>query len=137
MLGMSTLHPIAAALEAALMQDAPVDALLEQMQATIELLCAEIKAGLGGTAPAPAAAPAAAPERTPAGPIPQSIAQLIAMLECSDGSSTETIERCLSELRDSNWAPRLQQALVATRNFDFETAIRMLSPDDQETARGN
>ena len=137
MLGMSTLHPIAAAVEAALMQDAPIDALLEQMQATIELLCVEIKAGLGGTAPAPAAAPAAEPERTPAGPIPQSIAQLIAMLECSDGSSTETIERCLSELKDSNWAPRLQQALVATRNFDFETAIRMLSPDDQETARGN
>ena len=140
MLGMIGLHPIATALEAALMQGAPTDALLEQLQAVIELLCAEIKAGLGDVATEPATAPAAAPGKAPAGPtgpMPQSIVHVIAMLECADGGSAEAIERCLSELKDSDWAPRLQQALAHVRSFDFDAANNLLAPASQKRRKGN
>jgi len=137
MLGMTELHPIASALEAALMQGAPTDALLDQLQAMIELLCAEIKAGLGGGAAlAPAEAPAAAPDRTPTGPMPQSIVQVIVMLECADGGSAEAIEHCLSELKDSNWAPRLLQALAHVRSFDFDAARKLLAADGSARSNG-
>ncbi|MCX7148506.1 MAG: PAS domain S-box protein [Rhodocyclales bacterium] len=46
MLGMTGLHSIVAALEATLNQGAPADELLDQLQATVELLCAEIRAAL-------------------------------------------------------------------------------------------
>ena len=140
MLGMTGLHPIATALEAALMQGAPTDALLEQLQAMIKLLCAEIQAGLGNAAPEPAAEPAAAPVPTPKGPMgpmPQSIVHVIAMLECADGGSAEAIERCLSELKDSDWAPRLRQALAHVRGFDFDAANKLLAPASREQHRGN
>ncbi len=48
-LGMTTLLGIAAALEAALRQGAATDDLLDQMQGEVELLCAEIRAGLDST----------------------------------------------------------------------------------------
>jgi two-component system sensor histidine kinase/response regulator len=135
MLGMTTLHPIATALEAALMQGAPTDELLKQLQAMAELLCAEIRTGLGDTEPADASAPA--PDKAPIGPIPKSIAQVIVMIECADGNSAEAIELCLSELEGTNWAPRLKQALVHVRNFDFEAAGKLLAPAGPERSKGN
>ena len=140
MLGMTGLHPIATALEAALMQGTPTDELLEQLQAMIGLLCAEIRVGLGGAEPATADAPAAASGQAPEGPrgpMPHSIAQVIVMLECADGGSAEAIERCLSELTDSDWAPRLQQALAHVRNFDFDAANKLLAPASPELHKGN
>jgi len=46
MLGMTGLHLMVAALEAALKQDAPSDELLDELQGTVERLCAEIRAAL-------------------------------------------------------------------------------------------
>ncbi|MDO8787120.1 MAG: PAS domain S-box protein [Sulfuritalea sp.] len=46
MLGMTGLHSMVAALEAALKQDAPSDELLDELQGKVERLCAEIRAAL-------------------------------------------------------------------------------------------
>ncbi len=128
MLGMSGLHPIATALEAALMQGAPTDDLLGQLQARVALLCAEIQAGLGAKQSAPVAPTAAG--RRAAGPPPPCVAQVIVMLQCADGNSAEAIDRCLTELQDTDWAPDLRQALALVRNFDFDTAGRLLAASD-------
>ena len=128
MLGMTGLHPIATALEAALMQGAPTADLLGQMQARIALLCAEIRAGLGVTESV-AVAPAAAGRR-PAGPLPPCVAQVIVMLQCADGNSADAIDRCLTELKDTDWAPDLRQALAYVRNFDFDAAGRLLAASE-------
>ena len=128
MLGMSGLHPIATALEAALMRGAPTDELLGQLQARVDLLCAEIQAGLG-VAESAEAAPAATARR-PAGPLPQCVAQVIVMLRCADGGSDAAIDHCLAELKDTGWAPALRQALAHVRNFDFDAAHRLLAPSD-------
>jgi PAS domain S-box-containing protein len=127
MLGMTGLHPIATALEAALMQGAPTDALLGQLQVTVELLCTEIRAAFGSTEPV--AAPPPVGDQPPTGPIPESLEQLIVMIKCADGDSAEAIERCLSELKDTDWVPRLQQALSCVRNFDFDAAGKLLGPE--------
>ena len=129
MLGMVGLHPIATALEAALMQGAPSDELLDQLQARVALLCAEIQAGLGATESTRAAPPAA--EQRPAGPLPQCLAQVVGMLQCADGNSAEAIDRCLTELKDTDWAPALRQALLHVRNFDFDAACKLLAPGDR------
>ena len=129
MLGMSGLHPIATALEAALMQGAPTDELLGQLQARVELLCAEIQAGLGATESVQVA-PAAA-DRRPAGPLPQCVAKVIGMLQCADGNSEDAIDRCLADLQATDWAPALRQALVLVRNFDFDAACKLLAPGDR------
>jgi two-component system sensor histidine kinase/response regulator len=126
MLGMTGLHPIATALEAALMQGAPTDELLKQLQAMAEHLCAEIQSAFGTE---PAAAPISELDRAPAGPLPETIAQLIVMIKCADGDSAEAIERSLSELKGTDWAPRLQQALACVRNFDFDAAGKLLDPE--------
>jgi hypothetical protein len=123
------LHPIATALEAALMQGAPSDELLDQLQARVALLCAEIQAGLGATESTRAAPPAA--EQRPAGPLPQCLAQVVGMLQCADGNSAEAIDRCLTELKDTDWAPALRQALLHVRNFDFDAACKLLAPGDR------
>lgn len=129
MLGMTTMHPISAALESALMQGAPADALIEQMDAAVAALCAEIRAALETPVPAPASQPAMAAR--PLGEPPESLNQVIVMLKCADGGSEEMIERCLSELKDTDWAPRLRQALAHVRSFDFDAARVLLAPDDQ------
>jgi len=129
MLGMTGLHPIAAALEAALAQGAPTDDLLDQMQTRVEQLCAEIQATLGAAEPAQAAAPTA--NQRPTGPLPESIAQLVILLKCADGGSAETIEQCIKEQKDLAWIPRLEQALVYVHSFDFDAACKLLEADNQ------
>jgi hypothetical protein len=64
--------------------------------------------------------------------VPEVIAQLIVMLKCADGDSSEAIGRCLSELKDTDWVPRLQQALACARNFDFDAAAKLLGPESSE-----
>jgi hypothetical protein len=59
------------------------------------------------------------------------------MLECADGGSAEAIERCLSELKDSDWTSRLQLALAHVRNFDFDAANKLLAPGSRERHKGN
>jgi PAS domain S-box-containing protein len=135
MLGMTGLHPIAAELEAALVQGTPTADLLDQMQAAVKLLCAEIQAGLGAVAPAPAATPA--PDQRPAGPMPESIVQLVGLLKCADGGSAEAIERCLQDPQHTDWMPRLQQALMQVRNFEFDTAVQVLAPDNPNSDKEN
>lgn len=129
MLGMTGLHPIATALEAALMQGAPSATLIDQLQARVALLCAEIQAALGTTDSAHAVPPAT--ERRPAGPLPECLAEVVGMLQCSDGNCAEAIDRCLTELRDTEWAPVLRQALLHVRNFDFDAAGKLLAPGDR------
>jgi hypothetical protein len=94
----------------------------------VELLCAEIRSAFGNSEPA--AAPLPGLDRSPAGPVPESIAQLIVMIKCADGDSAEAIERSLSELKGTDWAPRLQQALACVRNFDFDAAGKLLDSRD-------
>jgi PAS domain S-box-containing protein len=130
MLGMTGLHGIAAALEAALKQGAPIDDVLGQLQTAVDLLCMEIRSGLGVADPEKLAQPGSA--QRPAGPTPESVAQAIAMLRCADGGSGEAIERCLAELKDTDWGPHLQQALMQVRNFDFDAAVKVLAPDNRE-----
>jgi PAS domain S-box-containing protein len=135
MLGMTGLLPIAAALEAALAHSAPTDGLIDQLHSTIGPLCAEIQTGLGVAEPAQAVRPAA--NQRPAGPLPESVARLIDLLKCADGSSAEAAEHCLQEFQHTDWMPRLQQVLTQVRNFDFDAARKLLAGDEQEPREGS
>ena len=128
MLGMTGLHPIVTALEATLKAGEPAADLLAQMETTAAGLCTEIQLAFGATAPTQAK-PGALEER-PAGPPPESVTQLIALLRSADGDSAAAAERCLDELPRTGWAPRLQQALAQIRQFDFDAALKLLAPDD-------
>ncbi len=130
LLGMTGLHSIAAALEAALMQGAPTEDLLDTMHGMIEILCAEIQEGLGARQQLEAVASTQWNQR-PAGPLTESVAKLLVMLESADGDSAEAIERCLAEPGDADWAPYLRQALAHVRNFDFDAACDALAPAHQ------
>ena len=98
------------------------------METTAAGLCTEIQLAFGATAPTQAK-PGALEER-PAGPPPESVTQLIALLRSADGDSAAAAERCLDELPRTGWAPRLQQALAQIRQFDFDAALKLLAPDD-------
>jgi HPt (histidine-containing phosphotransfer) domain-containing protein len=124
MLGMNELHRIASALEAALKQGSPVEGWLNKLEQHIEQTRHEINGALGEPAQ-PAAS--GAPDDLPQGPLPEAVAQLIVMLDGGDGGSAAAIARCLEELKDSPWAPRLQQALSHAQNFDFTAAAKQLS----------
>jgi PAS domain S-box-containing protein len=133
LLGMTRLHPIAAALEAALMQGAPTEDLLDRMHGMIEGLCTEIQDGLGARQQIEAVA-SSQRNRRPPGPMTESVARLLVMLQSADGDSAEAIERCLAERGDVDWAPCLKQALAHVRTFDFDAACGALaaSPSDRE-----
>ena len=70
------------------------------------------------------------PEVLPEGPLPQSIEQLIALLDAGDGDADIAMARCLEALGDTAWAPRLQQALTHVQNFDFVAARKLLCVGD-------
>jgi HPt (histidine-containing phosphotransfer) domain-containing protein len=134
MLGMTGLHPIVSALETALKAGEPVTDLLAQMEATALGLCAEIEAAFGANTPAsePAkAATANAPDALPAGPPPESVAQLIALLRNADGESPAAALRCLTELQRTDWGPHLQQAQAQIRRFDFDAALQLLAHQEK------
>jgi hypothetical protein len=61
------------------------------------------------------------------GSTPDCVAQLIALLDASDGGSAAAIAGCLETLGESDWSPRLQQALVHAQDFDFVAARQLLT----------
>jgi CheY-like chemotaxis protein len=131
MLGMGELHSLAAALELALDGDEPAHTLLIRLEQSVEMLCAEIKKGLGlpespQTAPEPAAE--SAPKPLPEGPLPDSVQRLIVMLEAGNSDSDTALANCLEKLAGTPWAPHLQQVLADVQNFDFPAAAARLSP---------
>jgi PAS domain S-box-containing protein len=132
MLGMGELVTIAAALETAIDTHAPTSELQEKAT-RLELIATqmieEIIRALGFTA-TPAAQPEPLPVALPDGPLPQSIVRLIALLEAGDGDCDIAMTRCLEELIESAWAPRLQQAQVHVQNFDFAAARKLLCAGD-------
>jgi HPt (histidine-containing phosphotransfer) domain-containing protein len=132
MLGMGELQSIASALETAIDTHAPASELLEKaihLELIATQMTEEINRALGFPA-TPAPPPAPLPEALPEGPLPQSIARLIALLEAGDGDCDIAMAHCLEELADSAWAPRLQQAMVHVQNFDFVAARKLLCDDD-------
>jgi hypothetical protein len=58
--------------------------------------------------------------------MPEALAQLVAMLDASDGRSATAIAACLEGMKDSPWAPYLQQALAQAQSFDFVAARETL-----------
>ena len=125
MLGMSELHSLAAALEMALDGGEPAHALLIRLEQTVETLCAEIRNGLNLPQSAPPAV-ASVPATRPAGPVPEAIKRLIALLEAGDGDCDAAIARSLEALADTPWVAPLQQALADVKNFDFSAAANRM-----------
>ena|GEM_PF-1737165 len=127
MLGLRGLHVIASSFEAALKAGAPADDLFDRLQQAVDAMCGEIKQAfcLTGVDPESGAPDATLPE----GELPESVARLIGMLEAADGNSAAAIDRCLAELGETAWAPRLQRALNYAQRFDFDGARRLLVGD--------
>jgi hypothetical protein len=120
MLGMDAVHVVASGAEAALKSGAPVLDLLDELERAVAQLGAQIKAALG-VAPAAPVLVASRPDV-----MPEAVARLVAMLDASDGGSAAALAACLEEMKDSSWAPRLQQALAQAQNFDFVAARETL-----------
>jgi PAS domain S-box-containing protein len=125
MLGMNELYAKAAALEAALDNGAPTETLIDRLEQLVGLMCDEISKALNIRKDA-APSPDPLSEDLPAGDIPKSVLQLAAMLRAGNGDSDAALASCLEELGETAWAPRLQQALVHVRNFDFDAASKLL-----------
>ena len=144
MLGMTELHAMAAGLEAAL-DDAPaasamaharVGALLLEMERDVVILCAEIRSGLGTAIDlTPAADPL--PVQRPLEPPPASVTRLIARLQAGDGDCDRLFAVCLAELGETAWAPLLRRALSHTLNFDYPSAVQLLSGNTDVTDQGS
>ena len=121
MLGMTGLHAEFTALEAALKRGEPVSGLLDKTTQAVEQTSRQLRVALG------------VEEKTPPllGPLPGStpdcVAQLITLLDASDGGSAAAIADCLKALGESDWSPRLQQALVHAQDFDFVAARQLLT----------
>jgi CheY-like chemotaxis protein len=128
MLGMGELHSRAAALELALDSGEPAHTLLIRLEQTVEVLCAEIRKGLG-LPDRQQTTPESDPGSLPEGPLPESIAHLIAMLEAGNSDSDTALADCLEELAGTPWVAHLKQALADVENFDFSAAAGRLSAD--------
>ncbi|MDP1733659.1 MAG: PAS domain S-box protein [Sulfuritalea sp.] len=126
LLGMKPLHAIAASLETAIDAGAPASELLLDLERGVAAMCCEIQQGLGAVAPAELAAAAVADELPPGVP-PACVTRLIEHLLEGDSDSDLLVAKCLAELKDTAWAPHLQQALSHIRNFDFAAAGAVLS----------
>ena len=129
LLGMQELHTRAAALETAI--DASeaaeaTEALLHDLAHYVDTMCAEIRSKLG--LDVAAAATEILPER-PGGEAPFCVTQLIESLDAGDGDCDAAILECLRELKDTAWVPRLCQAQISIRNFDYAAAIRLLAAE--------
>ena len=133
LLGMKALHAIAASLETAIDGGAPASELLLDLERGVAAMCTEIQQGLGSVATAAPAERATAPvaDELPAGAPPACVARLIEHLQEGDSDSDLLLEKCLAELKDTAWAPHLQQALSHIRNFDFAAASAVLSGNRQ------
>jgi hypothetical protein len=127
MLGMTEVHRVTTELEAALKKGDPVEGWLNKLEQVIEQTRHDIKRALNLPDQVPAAAPQL--EHQPQGPMPESVAHLVELLEAGDGASAAAIARCLKELSETDWAPRLQRALSHAQNFDFAAAVKALLAD--------
>ena len=125
MLGMIELHRVATELEAALKNGDPVEGWINKLEQVIEQTRHDIKRALVLPDHAPSAEPL--PERQPQGPMPESVMHLVVLLEASDGASAAAIASCLKELKETDWASRLQHALSHAQNFDFVAARNVLT----------
>jgi hypothetical protein len=63
------------------------------------------------------------------------VTQLIARLHAGDSDCDQLITDCLAELGDTPWTPRLRQALIHARNFDYAAAGSLLSDERQNPAQ--
>ncbi len=136
-LGMTGLHRQASALEKAIAAGEPCGELRQQIAQAIDAMAGSVQTVLGARPPVPPAAiplPLADIPR-PAGPTPPSIEHLLRLFDTADGASAAAIAAALDELKDSDWPPLLQAALVAVRRFDFAAARHVLG-DNQATSRG-
>ena len=138
LLGMTRLHAIAGALETAIDDSVLANSLtsaqarsktselLLDMECGVAAMCSEIRSGLDiGNNPTPAAEPLS--EHLPPGLPPNSIARLITRLQAGDSDCDRLLGECLAELADTAWAPRLCQALRHVENFDYASAVGLLS----------
>ena len=121
MLGMDVVHVVATRVEAALKSGQPVLELIDELEQVVAQISQQISAVLGVL---PVAAPVLLTSRPDV--MPEALAQLVAMLDASDGRSATAIAACLDEMKGSPWAPYLRQALVQAQNFDFVAARETL-----------
>jgi signal transduction histidine kinase/HPt (histidine-containing phosphotransfer) domain-containing protein len=124
MLGMGGIDRLAAALEQAISADQASEGVRRQLAQAIDGMCEALRASLPPSRAQAAAA--AAPDEAPAA-APPSIAALLQLLEAADGNSAAAIAGCLAEFADSRWEARLQAALSAVQEFDFEAAREWLA----------
>jgi PAS domain S-box-containing protein len=125
MLGMDDLHLIASGLEAALKNGEPVSGRLDRMAQVLAQTGEQIRARVGVRQDAPDLVdglPELLAESTP-----EAVTQLLRMLDASDGGCATALARCLEALKDTPWAPHLQQALGQVQRFDFAAARKTLS----------
>ncbi|MCL4757476.1 MAG: PAS domain S-box protein [Rhodocyclaceae bacterium] len=125
MLGMTSLHPLASELEAALHHGKPPEKLLSALESAVRGLCAHLDAWLKEEPAGSVTAPPA-PTCPPAGPLPGCVASLLDLLDAGDGSSLRQLEQCLEELARTDWNLCLQHAAHHIRAFDFDAARRLL-----------
>jgi hypothetical protein len=127
-LGMSALQGLAAALETAIDHAQPADQLLLELERGVIAMCAEIRSALGLAHGADSTEPVAEDlsSALPPGIPPDSITRLTALLQTGDGDCDLALAACLNELKDTAWAPRLQQASTHLQHFDFAAAGRVL-----------
>ena len=133
LLGMHELHAIAAALETALDKAEPTDLMLLRLEQDINVMCAEIRSGLG-LAESPITTidvPEFLAENLPPGVPPASVTQLIASLQAGEGDCDRLATACLAELEHTAWAPRLRRALIHIQEFDFGAAARLLGSNGE------
>ena len=128
LLGMSALQGLAAALETAIDHAQPADQLLLELERGVIAMCAEIRSALGLAHGADSTEPVAEDlsSALPPGIPPDSITRLTALLQTGDGDCDLALAACLDELKDTAWAPRLQQASTHLQHFDFAAAGRVL-----------
>jgi CheY-like chemotaxis protein/HPt (histidine-containing phosphotransfer) domain-containing protein len=126
LLGMKALHAVASALETAIDDAAPASELLLDLERGVAAMCSEIQQGLGPSTPIEAVATALSDEPPP-GALPACVTRLIARLQEGDSDCDLLANDCLTELKDTAWAPCLQHVLIHIQNFDFAAAVTLLS----------
>lgn len=122
MLGAMAVHQAASELEAALQAGRAPPGAIEQLRATIFALCSDLASLAPANEPSPAYSSPDVCSDPRLEPLPACIAELVAMLEASDGRALRQLESCLTELAHSTWTARLDAAAERLRIFDFDGA---------------
>ena len=125
---MKSLHLIAGDVENAIDGAKPTEKLLLSLQKGIDILCEEIKRGLGLPVAKPAVVESSL-EKLPPGAPPDSITRLISHLQEGNGECDSFVADCLAELAETPWVPRLEKVRSLVQNFDFSAASRLLKDE--------